>query len=66
MDGAADEKPSLAPPKNDPLLWKIIGVPALDAYRDAYRVAQRIDRNCSQSIEGYTDGVRDARRGENG
>ncbi|NBB84874.1 MAG: hypothetical protein GVY12_01450 [Bacteroidetes bacterium] len=47
----------------DPLLWRLLGVPALPAYRDAYVVAQRIDRGCKQSVKGYMDGLRAARAG---
>lgn len=55
-------KPNL-PPKVDPLMWRLLGVPALHAYRDAYRVAQRIERGCSQSLKGYRDGLSAERAG---
>ena len=48
------------PSKDDPMLYKICGVPALTAYREAYRIALRIERGCKMSIRGFRDAVHDA------
>ena len=52
-----------SPEKNDPAMWRLLGVPAMVAYRDAYRIAQRIERGCAMSIRGFRDAVYDAEFG---
>ena len=58
-----DDAPDIRPTAKDPLLWRLLGAPALPAYGDGYRVGWRIARGCSQSVKGYKAGVGAAHAG---